>query len=257
MTTTFHPDNRRADALSDGRLSRLDAMELPKIVAARGVYVPQQDSRLLIVTLGRAIPVQRRRTVDLCTGSGVVAIAAATLGASPVSAWDISAQSVECARDNAAVAGVPVDVHRGSWVEAIADGPFDLVLSNPPYVPTPCGGSGEDIPAEAGPARAFDAGPDGRLVLDELCASAPALLADGGTMLFVQSEFAGIGQSLSALRSVGVEAEVVGRQTIPFGPVLTARARWLETSGRLAHGRREETLVVIRADKSPNGPAGT
>lgn len=38
MTTTFHPDNRRADALSDGRLSRLDAMELPKIVAARGLW---------------------------------------------------------------------------------------------------------------------------------------------------------------------------------------------------------------------------
>lgn len=44
------------------------------------------------------------------------------------------------------------------------------------------------------------------------------------------------GQSLNALRSVGIRAEVVGWQTIRFGPVLTARARWLEASGRLAHG---------------------
>lgn len=252
MTTTFHPDNRQADALSD---ARPDTIEFPMVVAARGVYVPQQDSRLLIATLGSQAG--RRRTVDLCTGSGVVAIAAAAFGASPVTAWDISAQAVACTRDNAAAAGVAIDVHRGSWAQAIADGPYDLVVSNPPYVPTPPGGSGDDVPADAGLAQALDAGPDGRLVLDELCATAPALLGDGGTMLFVQSEFAGIGQSLNALRSVGVESEVVDSQTIPFGPVLTARARWLETSGRLTRGCREETLVVIRADKPPNGPACT
>ena len=68
-------------------------------------------------------------------------------------------------------------------------------------------------------------------------------------MLVVQSEFAGIGQSVHALRTSGLTADVVASQQIPFGPVLNARASWLESTGRLRPGRREETLAVIRADK--------
>jgi release factor glutamine methyltransferase len=68
-------------------------------------------------------------------------------------------------------------------------------------------------------------------------------------MFVVQSEFAGIGQSVHALRASGLTADVVARQQIPFGPVLNARASWLESTGRLRPGRREETLAVIRADK--------
>jgi release factor glutamine methyltransferase len=52
------------------------------------------------------------------------------------------------------------------------------------------------------------------------------------------------------LRASGLSAEVVAAQEIPFGPVLTARARWLERTGRLRPGRRLERLVVIRADKA-------
>ena len=68
-------------------------------------------------------------------------------------------------------------------------------------------------------------------------------------MLLVQSEFAGVEESLTALRSGGLDVDVVLWQWIPFGPVLSARAKWLEETGRLRAGRREEQLVVIRADK--------
>ncbi|MGH3554723.1 MAG: methylase, partial [Mycobacterium sp.] len=47
----------------------------------------------------------------------------------------------------------------------------------------------------------------------------------------------------------GLDAEVIASQWIPFGPVMSARARWLEDTGRIQHGSREEELVVIRADK--------
>ncbi|HEX2283807.1 MAG TPA: methylase, partial [Mycobacterium sp.] len=63
------------------------------------------------------------------------------------------------------------------------------------------------------------------------------------------SEFSGIERSLEALRDAGLTAEVIAEQYIPFGPVLSARAKWLERVGRLRQGRREEKLVVIRADK--------
>jgi release factor glutamine methyltransferase len=219
------------------------------MVAADGVYAPQQDSQLLVDVLEGSGLAPRHRVVDLCTGSGVLAIIAAEQGASAVTAFDICPRAVRCARANALAAGVDVDVHLGSWTRALEFRPFDVVVCNPPYVPHGPGADSDAIPADAGPAWAWNAGHDGRLVLDPLCAAVPDLLAEDGTMLVVQSEFAGVEKSLLTLRSAGLDAEVIARQSIPFGPVLSARARWLEHTSRLAPGRREEELAVIRADK--------
>ena len=218
------------------------------LTAPVGVYAPQHDSELLTGVLARTGLARGGRVADLCTGSGVAAIAAATNGAVDVMAFDVSPQAVRCARGNAATAGVDVDVRLGSWSRAVEFGPFDLVVCNPPYVPEPPGGDLETIPSHAGPATAFNAGVDGRLVLDPLCAAAPDLLGEDGTMLIVHSEFSDVDASLAILRQAGLKASVIARQWIPFGPVLTARAGWLERSGKLEQGRRIEELVVIRAD---------
>ncbi len=216
---------------------------------AASVYAPQHDSQLLIEALRFTATVNGRRVLDLCTGSGVLAITAAQLGARDVTAFDISPHAIRCTRGNAAQADVRVDARVGSWTAALASGPYDVVVSNPPYVPTPPDAHLEDIPAHVGPASAWNAGVDGRLILDPLCDSAPGLLVVGGSLLIVQSEFSGTDQSLRRLRSGGLRAEVVLRQLIPFGPVLTARARWMESIGMLPVGRRQEELVVIRAEK--------
>ncbi len=219
------------------------------VVTDAGVYAPQHDSQLLIDALTLCMLSGGRRVLDLCTGSGVVAIAAAHLGAAAVTAFDTCPRAVRCSRVNARRAGVDVDVRRGSVAAAVASGPYDLVVTNPPYVPVGSDFHTEIIPAGVGPASAWNAGGDGRRVLDPLCESAPRLLVRGGTMLLVQSEFSGVEMSLTAFRSAGMEAEIVLWQSIPFGPVLSARAGWLERIGRLHAGRREEELVVIRADK--------
>ena len=232
------------------RLTILYPDQQDSVVATAGVYAPQHDSRLLVEAMSMSAGVADRRVLDLCTGSGVVAIAAAQLGARSVTAFDISPHAINCTRDNAATMGVVVDARLGSWTAAVATGPYDLVVSNPPYVPTGPDSRHERIPSSAGPAHAWDAGTDGRLILDPLCDSAPQLLADGGTMLIVQSEFADTQRSLGRLRRGGLRAEVVMTQLIPFGPVLTARARWMESIGMLPVSRREEELVVIRAVKS-------
>ena len=214
------------------------------VSADPGVYPPQEDSRLLVDVMDRYRPPSGLRVADLCTGSGFVAVAAAARGGAAVTAFDICPRAVRCARANALAAGVAVDVHLGHWARAAEFGPFDLIVSNPPYVPAPNGDTGVH-PADAAPPLAVDAGVDGRLVLDPLCAHAPALLAEGGALLVVQSEFAGIDQTVSALRGAGLRADVVTRQRIPFGPVMTSRAPWLEETGRLERGRRTETLAVI------------
>jgi release factor glutamine methyltransferase len=190
-----------------------------------------------------------RRVLDLCTGSGFVAIAAAEMGCASVTACDTCRHAVRCARSNAAAAGVAVDVRNGSWAEAVDWAPFDVVVANPPYVATPPADDTELIRATAGPSWAWNAGPDGRLALDPLCETAPKLLCDGGSLLLVHSAIAGVQQSLDRLKWAGLEAEVLASKWIPFGAVMSARAKWLEETGRIPRGRREEELVVIRADK--------
>jgi release factor glutamine methyltransferase len=219
------------------------------VLAARNVYQPQDDSRLLVDAMQQSGLIPHRRVLDLCTGSGFVAIAAAEMGCTSVTAFDICPHAVRCSQGNAAVAGVEVDVREGSWIGALGCTPFEVVVSNPPYVPTPPDGAIEVISSSAGPSWAWNAGSDGRLILDPLCASASSLLCDGGSMLLVQSAFAGVQRSLESLRTTGLEAEVIASQLIPFGPVLSARAAWLEGTGLLRRGCREEELVVIRADK--------
>jgi release factor glutamine methyltransferase len=217
--------------------------------AAAGVYQPQQDSRLLVETMRRTGIIAGRRVLDLCTGSGYVAIAAAELGCASVTAFDICPNAVRCSRDNALGAGVEVDVREGSWTRAFECAPFDVVVSNPPYVPAPPDDDRDAIAGDAGPPWAWNAGPDGRLVLDPLCESASNLLCTKGSLLLVQSAFADVQKSLVLLRASGLAADVVASQWIPFGPVLSARANWLEHTGRSRRGCREEELVVIRADK--------
>ncbi len=217
------------------------------IVTGGDVYAPQDDSHLLIEQVA-ALPagLSGLRVLDFCTGSGVVALAAARLGSASVTAVDVSAQAAGCARRNAAATGLTVEVITGSFAEAAAAGPYDVVLCNPPYVPAPI--SAERFPV-AGPTQAWDASTDGRLVLDPLCSSAPELLTENGTLLLVQSEYSGIDETLDALDRAGMDAQITARRTVDFGPVMASRALWMEDQGMLVAGCREEVLVVVRARK--------
>ena len=219
------------------------------VLAAPEVYQPQDDSRLLVRAMQDSGLIPGRRVLDLCTGSGFVAIAAAEMGCAGVTAFDICPHAVHSTRGNATVAGVDIDAREGSWISALRCEPFEVVVSNPPYVPTPPEEDIDTVAPGVGPSWAWNAGTDGRRVLDPLCASASNLLCDGGSLLLVQSALAGAQRSLDCLRSIGLQADIVACERIPFGPVLTARAAWLEEVGLVRPGCREEELVVIRADK--------
>ena len=219
------------------------------IVVPTGVYPPQEDSALLIDALRGTGRAPGSRVADLCSGSGVVALAAATHGAASVAAFEMSARAVTCARANASAAGQNVRVHRGSWSRAMEFEPFDVITCNPPYVPFDEDADEGPISPAAGPELAWNAGRDGRRILDPLCERAAAMLADGGTILIVHSEFADIDRTVAGLGESGLRARVVAERWIPFGPVMRARAKWLERTGRLETGRREERLAVVRADR--------
>jgi release factor glutamine methyltransferase len=179
-----------------------------------------------------------------------VAVTAARLGGR-VTAIDVSRRSVLTVRLNALLNGVGRRVRavRGDMFAALDGRSFDLIASNPPYVP-----SGEEALPTRGPSRAWEAGPDGRAVLDRVCAEAPARLRPGGRLLLVQSSLCGTDTTLERLAAAGLGARVVRRERGPLGPLMLARVDELERLGVIEPGQRDEEVVVIEG-RRPAGPA--
>jgi release factor glutamine methyltransferase len=180
------------------------------------------------------------RVLDVCTGSGLLAITAA-LGGAQATAIDVSRRAVLCATLNARLNGVRVRGLRGDLLAPVRGERFDAIVANPPYLP-----GDDDRPPTRGPARAWDAGRHGRALLDALCAQAPDHLAPGGVLLVVHSSLCGTERTLAALRDRGLRAEVAVRHHGPLGPLLRARAPALEARGLLAPGQRDEEVVIVR-----------
>jgi release factor glutamine methyltransferase len=209
-----------------------------------GVYTPQADTRLLARALRTEGVTADTNVLDLCTGSGALAVLAARLGAR-VSATDISRRAVLSARFNAVRAGQRVQVRRGDLSAPWSGRTFDILVSNPPYVP-----ARRSRPPLWGRARAWDAGRDGRHVVDRICAHAPALLRPHGVLLMVHSGLCGTEATLRQLTAAGLTCSVTDRAYVPFGRVLTERLPWLRDQGLIGPSQDREELVVIRAERS-------
>ncbi|MFF9578425.1 HemK2/MTQ2 family protein methyltransferase [Streptomyces rubiginosohelvolus] len=212
-----------------------------RMVTMPGVYAPQHDTHLLMGAVGRELRGPGRRVLELGTGSGALAVHAARLGAR-VTAVDISRRAVLCARLNAALHRQRVTVRHGD-LSSVGRGGYDLVISNPPYVPAPAA-----LPPRRGKARAWDGGLDGRVVVDRVCATAATVLGPGGTLLMVHSATCGVDVTLDALHGLGLDAQVIDRELVPFGPVMRSRLLWLRDQGLLGDEQQDkEELVVFRA----------
>ena len=205
------------------------------------VYRAQGDTWILVEAFADEDVTARTRVLDLCTGSGALAVAAAQHGAGHVTAIDISRRAVLATWLNSRLRGLDVRALHGDLFEPVAGERFDVIVSNPPYVPAP-----DDRLPTGGSARSWDAGTDGRAILDRICAEAPAHLAPGGVLLLVFSAVCGKDLIVERLRAAGLDASVVGRSVEPFGPVMTARAGLLEERGLISPGQRHEELVVVR-----------
>ncbi len=193
--------------------------------------------------------------LDLGTGSGVLAIHAALRGAGRVVAVDVSRRAVLAARANGRLNGVRVVGRRGDLFGAVGPERFDLIVSNPPYLPGP----EPDLP-DRGLARAWEGGPRGRAFIDRICAGAPAHLRPGGRVLLVHSSLCSEAETAERLSDAGLQAEVVARYPGPLGPILSGRAEWLRGQGLLGAQEREEIVIVrgVRreAPSLSAGPAG-
>jgi release factor glutamine methyltransferase len=206
-------------------------------VVLPGVFKPLSDTWLLAEAACREAPAAR--VLELCAGPAFAGIAAARRSGGQLTTVDVSRRAMLNARLNARLNGVKLHARVGDLFNAVRGERFDLILGNPPYVPGP------DPPAR-GAARGWDAGANGRAVLDRICAEAPDYLAPGGTLLLVHSEVCGTHTTLGAYTGQGLLADIAAREHGPLGPLLRARRPQLEAEGLLAPGQTVEEIVVAR-----------
>jgi release factor glutamine methyltransferase len=210
-----------------------------RLLPLPGVFQPPSDAWLLATYLRRERRAEGASVLDLCTGSGMLAISAALSGAAEATAVDISRRAVAAVRLNAWLNGVWVRALRGDLFEPLHGRRFDVIVSNPPYLP----GDISELPRR-GLARAWEGGRSGRTFIDRISAQAREHLRPGGALLLVYSTVCGEAQTLEGLRAGGLDPAVAVRRRGPLGPRLAARAEWLRRQGLLLDGGEEEILVV-------------
>jgi len=153
---------------------------LPFYVDQR-VIVPRSHIAELLPSLSRR-PV--RRVLDLCTGSGCLAILAArAFPRAEIDALDVSPAALAVARKNVARyrLGRRVRLQRSDLFKALGSARYDLILTNPPYVAAP---AIADLPAEYRhePRVALAGGHDGLALVARIVAAAAAHLEPGGRL---------------------------------------------------------------------------
>ena len=206
-----------------------------------GVFSPLSDSWQLARAACRE-PVRRGAEVlEVCAGTGLAAIMAARCHEGRATTVDLSRAAQLNARLNGILNGVPVRALRGDLFAPVAGARFDLIVANPPYVPA----ADDRLPAR-GPERAWDAGRDGRAVLDRICHEAPTHLRPGGVLLVIHSEICDADTTLDGFAAAGLDADVAERYHGALGRLMAERAEALEARGLLPPGRREEDVLVLR-----------
>lgn len=182
--------SRRAARVPLQHLTGTAALGAVEVAVGPGVFIPRPETEVLLAWgLAALEDVQRPLVVDLCTGSGALALAVAHARPdAQVHAVELQPVALSWARHNAdarAAAGdTPVVLYAGDVAEpgvlGALDGMADLVLCNPPYVP--CSAAVPPEVALHDPATAVFAGDDGLAVIPDVVRTGTRLLREGGSI---------------------------------------------------------------------------
>jgi release factor glutamine methyltransferase len=184
--------------------------------------IPRPETELIVEAALERFPAEASiRAADVGTGSGCLAVALARERArARVTATDISARALEIAAVNARRLGVEdrVTCRRGDLLDGVdAHERFDLIVSNPPYVPDGERAALQPEVREFEPADALFAGADGLAVIRRLIPEAAARLARHGWLIFEigQGQASAVADLVRATPSLGPVAFKPDLQRIP------------------------------------------
>lgn len=158
------------------------------LIVSADVLDPRPETETLVEAALKVIGPRRRdplRILDLGVGSG--AILCALLSECPAAAGlgvDASPAAVAVARLNLDTCGFAsrAEIRLGSWTEGV-EGPFDLIVSNPPYIPSADIDGLEREVRDFDPRLALDGGADGLNAYRAILPAAAALLSPGGRLI--------------------------------------------------------------------------
>ncbi|MFA5908914.1 MAG: peptide chain release factor N(5)-glutamine methyltransferase [Vicinamibacterales bacterium] len=151
-------------------------------VVSPAVLIPRPETELIIE---EALSTVFGRAADIGTGSGCLAVTlAAEVPRARIVATDISAPALDVARANAQRHGVAerVEFRETRYLDGV-DGPFDLIVSNPPYVTDDEHAALAPEVHDFEPRSALAAGPDGLNDIREVLSAAASALRSGGVLL--------------------------------------------------------------------------
>lgn len=189
-----------------------------------GVFTPRPETEALLAW-ATARPLPAPVVIDLCTGSGALAIALARhWPGARVIGVDDSDDALDYARRNAADTAVELiraDVTAPNLLAEL-DGGVDLVVSNPPYVPD--GSPVEPEVAQHDPAHAVFGGPDGMAVIPAVVALAGRWLRPGGSFA-VEHDDTTSAQTVESIRGTGLFDDIQARRDLAGRPRFVTAVR--------------------------------
>jgi release factor glutamine methyltransferase len=183
----------------------------------KDVYKPAEDTFLLAENL---VAREGDVVLDVGTGCGILGILAAKK-ARRVVAVDVNPYAVQCARINAETNHVAekMDIRQGDLFEPLKkDERFDVILVNPPYLPSEAGDQEEWI------ERAWSGGTTGRNFIDRFISEAPKHLKKDGRILLAQSSLSVIGETVRRLEEAGFRVSIVAERKVAFERIVLIRA---------------------------------
>ncbi|WP_456471826.1 HemK2/MTQ2 family protein methyltransferase [Methanocaldococcus sp.] len=186
-----------------------------KILLDSEVYEPAEDTFLLLKNL---VDVKNKRVLDVGTGTGILAIEAYKRGGI-VEGIDINPKAIELAKKNAKLNNVNVKFYLSDLFSNVK-GKFDVILFNPPYLPTE-----EDDIIDSYLNYAFDGGRDGRRVLDKFIDEVDKYLNKNGLVQIVQSSLTDIDKTIERFKNKGFEVKIVDKLKIPFEILVVINAK--------------------------------
>ena len=150
------------------------------------VLIPRQDTETLVEQVLAHHRDKKIKILDMCTGSGCIAVSLKKLGGyADVTGADLSPEALAVARRNGeAICGADGPVFVQSDLFAAVDGVYDVIASNPPYIPSQVIEGLEPEVRDYEPRGALDGGADGLTFYRRLAAECREHLTDGGSVYF-------------------------------------------------------------------------